>query len=79
LREWDDIAVAESMSSYKELESFVREAGREQGIDIDAPFPFLMSETAREIVWHINVDRTEGQPITRGAVSEIQAEVHVAR
>ena len=65
MREWDDTAVAESVSSYKELETFVKQAARERGIDTDAPFPFLMSGTVHEIVWHINVDRTGGQPITR--------------
>jgi acetolactate decarboxylase len=29
------------------------------------PFPFLLSGTPVEIKWHINVDRTEGQPITK--------------
>src|SRR3954462_289703 len=65
MHEWNDTVVEESVSSYKELETFVKQAARERGIDTDVPFPFLMSGTAREIVWHINVDRTGGQPITR--------------
>src|SRR5262249_1655357 len=28
------------------------------------PFPFLLSGTPAEVKWHINVDRTEGKPIT---------------
>lgn len=28
------------------------------------PFPFLLAGTPVEIKWHINVDRTEGKPIT---------------
>jgi hypothetical protein len=65
MRDWDDIRVPESVSSYGELEVFVKETAGEKGIDTDAPFPFLMTGTPRELVWHINVDRTDGQPITR--------------
>ena len=65
VREWDDVRVEDSVSSYRELEILVREAARQKGIDTDAPFPFLMSGTPREMLWHINVDRTDGQLITR--------------
>ena len=34
------------------------------GIDTNKPFPFLLAGTPVEIKWHINVDRTEGKPIT---------------
>jgi acetolactate decarboxylase len=62
--EWDELRIAESVSSYQELESVVYESARQQGIDTDLPFPFLMAGTPRELLWHINVDRTDGQPIT---------------
>ena len=61
----DDAAVPETVRSYGELETFVKETARRRGIETDAPFPFLMTGTARQIAWHINVDRTEGKPITR--------------
>ena len=32
---------------------------------LSKPFPFLLVGTPREIKWHINVDRTEGKPITK--------------
>ena len=35
------------------------------GIDVTKPFPFLLAGTPVEIKWHINVDRTEGKPITK--------------
>jgi acetolactate decarboxylase len=62
--EWDDVHIAESVSSYQELETVVQESARQHGIDTDLPFPFLMAGTPRELLWHINVDRTGGQPIT---------------
>lgn len=65
MREWEDIRIPESVSNYGQLEVFVEQAARERGIDTNAPFAFLMNGAPRELVWHINVDRTEGQPITR--------------
>jgi hypothetical protein len=64
MRECDDIHVPESVSSYGALETFVKDTARQQGIDTDAAFPFLMTGSPRELAWHINVDRTDGQPIT---------------
>jgi hypothetical protein len=64
VREWDDVFIPDTVASYRELESFVKEAAESRGMDIDVPFPFLMRGTALEIVWHVNVDRTGGRPIT---------------
>jgi hypothetical protein len=52
------------VSDYAKLETFVKETAEQQGIDTDAPFPFLMAGSPRELVWHINVDRTDGRPIS---------------
>ena len=43
----------------------MKERARQAGLDTAVPFPFLIAGTPRELVWHINVDRTEGKPITR--------------
>ena len=65
VREWNVITVPQAVSSYRELETVVREMARQNGIDTDVPFPFLIGGTPHELVWHINVDRTEGKAITR--------------
>jgi acetolactate decarboxylase len=65
MREWEDVPVPLSVSSYAELQAFVEEAARERGIEAYSPFAFLMTGTPRELVWHINVDRTGGQPINQ--------------
>jgi hypothetical protein len=39
----------------------VKERARQAGLDTAVPFPFLIAGTPRELVWHINVDRTEGR------------------
>ena len=43
----------------------MKERARQAGLDTAVPFPFLTAGTPRELVWDINVDRTEGKPITR--------------
>src|SRR5262245_13482876 len=65
MREWEDVRIPESVSSYAELETFVVQSARQQGIDTGSPVPFLMAGSPRELVWHINVDRTGGRPITQ--------------
>lgn len=62
--EWQDVRVPSSVSNNRELEVFARQAAEHAGLDVEAPFPFLMSGTPRRLAWHINVDRTDGQPIT---------------
>ena len=65
VRAWHDIPVPDAASSYGDLETVVEAIARQHGIDTAAPFPFLMTGMPHELVWHINVDRTGGQPITR--------------
>lgn len=64
VNQWEDVPVPRSVSSCRELEVFVRHMAQRNGFDVEAPFPFLMSGTPRQLAWHINVDRTLGQPIT---------------
>jgi len=62
---WQDLPVPASVSNYLELQTFVRDAAAGRGIDTSHAFPFLLAGTPVELVWHINVDRTGGQPFTR--------------
>lgn len=78
VREWNVIRVPQAVSSYRELETVVREMARQNGIDTDVPFPFLIAVTPHELVWHVNVDRTEGKAITPGPLLEVEAAVHAA-
>jgi acetolactate decarboxylase len=61
---WRDVAIAPTVRGYRDLQEYVRSKAAATGIDVAQPFPFLLSGTAAEIRWHINVDRTEGQLIT---------------
>jgi acetolactate decarboxylase len=62
---WSDVQVPATVKGYVELQKFVREQAQKAGIDVMKPFPFLLVGTPAEIKWHINVDRTEGKPITK--------------
>jgi len=61
---WQDVPVPVAVKGYVDLQQFVKAQAQAAGIDVTKPFPFLIAGTPVEIKWHINVDRTEGKPIT---------------
>lgn len=61
---WKDVAIPNAVKGYADLQRFVKDKAQAAGIDTTKPFPFLVSGTPAEIKWHINVDRTDGKPIT---------------
>ena len=61
---WQDVPIPENVKGYVDLQQFVKVQAQTAGIDVTKPFPFLLAGTPVEIKWHINVDRTEGKPIT---------------
>jgi len=61
---WKDVTVPNTVKGYVDLQKFVKAQAQTVGIDTNKPFPFLLAGTPVEIKWHINVDRTEGKPIT---------------
>ncbi len=64
-KDWADIPLPATVKGYVDLQKFVKEQAQKAGIDVTKPFPFLLAGTPVEIKWHINVDRTEGKPITK--------------
>jgi len=62
---WIDTPVPATVKGYVDLQKFVKAQAQAAGIDVAKPFPFLLKGTPAEIKWHINVDRTEGKPITK--------------
>ncbi len=62
---WKDVPVPDTVKGYVDLQAFVKAQAQAAGIDTTKPFPFLLSGTPVEIKWHINIDRTEGKPITK--------------
>ncbi len=64
-KDWTDIPLPATVKGYVDLQMFVKDQAQKAGIDVTKPFPFLLAGTPAEIKWHINVDRTEGKPITK--------------
>jgi acetolactate decarboxylase len=64
-KNWFNVPLPASVKGYVDLQKFVKEQAQKTGIDVTKPFPFLMTGTPAEIKWHINVNRTEGKPITK--------------
>lgn len=62
---WIDMPLPATVKGYLDLQNFVKEQAQKSGLDVTKPFPFLLAGTPVEIKWHINVDRTEGNPITK--------------
>jgi acetolactate decarboxylase len=62
---WKDVPVPGTVKGYVDLQNFVKAQAHAEDIDITKPFPFLLAGMPVEIKWHINVDRTEGKPITK--------------
>jgi acetolactate decarboxylase len=62
---WTEVPIPSTVKGYVDLQKFVKAQAQAAGIDTTKPFPFLLSGTPVEIKWHINVDRTEGKPITK--------------
>jgi acetolactate decarboxylase len=70
---WQDIPVPPSVKSYPDLQRFVKEQARCSGLDTTKAFPFLLAGSPTEVKWHINIDRSEGKPITRELFAKSKA------
>lgn len=62
---WRDVPIPNTVKSYADMQKFIRAQAAAAGIDVAKPFPFLVAGTPDEVKWHINVNRTEGKPLTK--------------
>jgi acetolactate decarboxylase len=62
--QWAEQPIPSTVTGYVALQNFVKERATEAGIDTSQPFPFQVGGTPAEVKWHINVDLTEGKPVT---------------
>ena len=73
-RRWQDEPVPAEIHTYYDLQLFVQTRATAAGIDTGAtPFPFLMTGRPKQIRWHVNVDHTEGMPLTRDTFRQSKA------
>ncbi len=66
---WREETIPSDVKGYVELQDYVKARAAAAGIDIGKPFAFQLSGTPAELKWHVNLDLSEGRPIT----SEIYA------
>jgi acetolactate decarboxylase len=71
--QWRDEPLPESVKTYLDLQRHVKARAAAAGIDMTKPFPFLLTGTPAELKWHINVDLTEGKPVTRELFAKSKA------
>lgn len=71
--QWRDEPLPESVKTYLDLQRHVKARAAAAGIDMTQPFPFLLTGTPAELKWHINVDLTEGKPVTRELFAKSKA------
>ena len=59
---WDSQSITDSVSSYSELETFIEAAAKSQGINVEEPFPFLLTGVTKSFDWHV-INWPEGDTI----------------
>jgi acetolactate decarboxylase len=71
--QWLDEPLPESVKTYLDLQRHVKARAAASGVDTGKPFPFLLTGAPAELKWHINVDLTEGKPVTRELFAKSKA------
>lgn len=71
--QWRDEPLPESVKTYLDLQRHVKARAAASGVDTGKPFPFLLTGAPAELQWHINVDLTEGKPVTRELFAKSKA------
>ena len=56
------IPIPYNVSTYKELENFIKVAARKEQLDVEQPFPFLIEVTVNKLNYHI-IDWPEGDTV----------------
>jgi len=50
---WKIISIPEDVSTYKQVEKYIEQTAKENQINIDEPFPFLIEGTVKSFDWHV--------------------------
>lgn len=70
---WTEQPVPTEIKGYLDIQNFVKARAAAAGIDVNRPFPFQLVGMPTEVKWHINVDLTEGKPITNDLFAKSKA------
>ena len=53
VNKWKTIAIPESVKSYEQLEEYVKVSAKENQVNTNEPFPFLIEGTPKSFDWHV--------------------------
>ncbi|MCZ4409148.1 acetolactate decarboxylase [Cryomorphaceae bacterium 1068] len=53
VNEWTSHSIPKEVSTYEDLESHIEKVAKENGINTDEPFPFLINGMAETADWHV--------------------------
>ena len=53
VNEWQDFKIPADIMSYEDLEKYIEKTAKENQINIDEPFPFLVEGTSKSFDWHV--------------------------
>ena len=53
VKNWISIQIPDNIVSGQELENYIEKVARENNIDTNQPFPFLIEGVAKELSWHV--------------------------
>ncbi len=53
VEKWDSQIIPDSVLSYSELEAYIETAAISQSINVEEPFPFLLTGVAESFDWHV--------------------------
>lgn len=50
---WQTVEIPKKMTTSKELEEFIERKAKEKGMNMEKPFPFLITGKANSLKWHV--------------------------
>lgn len=53
VQSWQELSISQSVSSQSQLEEFLAESAVKKGLNIERPFPFLITGKAKSLLWHV--------------------------
>ncbi len=62
ITQWREIEIEEELANADALEAFVVQAAQQQGLNVAAPFPFLLTGTVAALDWHV-INWAEGDTV----------------
>ncbi|TKJ41633.1 decarboxylase [candidate division LCP-89 bacterium B3_LCP] len=53
IKEWEESKISNEIISHKQLENYIEKIALQSGVNIEEPFPFLITGNAKSITWHV--------------------------